>query len=191
MIYLASGSPRRRELLEQIGIQPTRLFVDVPEELLPDEPAEDFVRRLALEKARAGWQNLTAGQPQWPVLGADTVVLCAGEILGKPKDRAHGIDMLTRLAGQRHEVLTAVALVQGDHALCALSRSFVTFAPLSAGQIAAYWTSGEPADKAGAYAIQGLAASFICHLEGSYSGVMGLPLYETTQLLGQFGIDVI
>lgn len=191
MLYLASGSPRRRELLEQIGITATRLHVEVPEVLQPGESAEQFVRRLALEKARAGWLVLGAEDAQWPVLGADTVVVFEGEILGKPRDRAHGISMLTRLAGQRHEVLTAVALVRGEREQFAISRSQVTFAPLSARQIAAYWAGGEPADKAGAYAVQGLAASFISHLEGSYSGVMGLPLYETTQLLGQFGIDVI
>lgn len=191
MIYLASGSPRRRELLEQIGIDHTRLHVDMPEQQTPGEAAEDYVTRLALAKARAGWQALSEHQPQWPVLGADTAVVIDHDILGKPHDQADAIAMLTRLAGREHRVLSAVAMVQGEHEAVRLSTTRVSFAPLSPTQCEAYWHSGEPQDKAGGYAIQGLAASFIRHIDGSYSGVMGLPLCETSELLQQFGIEVI
>lgn len=190
-IYLASGSPRRRELLEQIGVNYTRLHVVVPEQVAPDESAEQYVQRVALEKARAGCREIGPHQPDWPVLGADTAVVIDGQILGKPVDHADGVNMLKKLAGRRHEVLTAIAIVQGQQEQVCLNLTRVSIAPLTAAQCEAYWSSGEPLDKAGGYAIQGIAASFISHIEGSYSGVMGLPLYETTELLKQFGIDVI
>jgi len=185
-IYLASQSPRRRALLQQIGIRFEVLEVHVEEAPLPDETAGMFVERVALDKARAGLARLPPGQRR-PVLGADTCVVAGGVIMGKPRDRAHALQMLQRLSGSTHQVLTAVALA-GTHEALRISTSHVTFRSLSAAECAAYWDTGEPADKAGGYAIQGLAAMFITHLAGSYSGVMGLPLYETAELFREFGI---
>lgn len=186
-IYLASSSPRRRQLLEQIGISYRIVAVEADEIPRPNEAPELYVSRLALAKARAGRQTLTA-QPRRPVLGADTAVVVDDTILGKPRDREEGLAMLERLSGRRHQVLTAVSLVDEEREATRLNVSNVTFRVVTAGERAAYWNSGEPADKAGAYAIQGRAAVFIAHLEGSYSGVMGLPLYETGELLAEFGI---
>ncbi len=185
-IFLASQSPRRRELLLQIGVTHDVVRVDVSERRLDGETAHDFVARVALDKARAGWQALR-GQQRRPVLGADTAVVVDGRILGKPRDREAALAMLQLLSGRTHEVLTAVALVAGSEAV-RTSTSSVTFRTLEEAECAAYWETGEPADKAGAYAVQGLAAVFIARLEGSYSGVMGLPLFETAQLLDEFGI---
>lgn len=187
-LVLASGSPRRRELLDQIGVAHRALPVDIDESALPDESPEDFVRRLALEKARAGWARHGG---ELPVLGSDTVVVFEGHIMGKPRDRDDGLAMLARLAGQTHRVLTAIAVVDGQAEEVRLSESLVSFRPLAEAEIAAYWDCGEPADKAGAYAIQGLGAVFVERLEGSFSGVMGLPLFETAVLLARFGIDVL
>lgn len=186
-IYLASASPRRRELLEQIGVRYQLLKVDVPEVRAPDESPEEYVLRVALAKARAGLA-LLGGSNQQPVLGADTAVVLNGEVLGKPCDQADAIDMLQRLAGGEHLVLSGVALMRGDEVQSRLSVSHVRFRQIGDDEARAYWHTGEPADKAGGYAIQGLAAMFIERLEGSYSGVMGLPLFETAQLLEQFGI---
>ncbi len=188
-LYLASASPRRRELLEQIGVLPRRVQVDVDESRHPQEDIDAFVQRLALEKAQAGWAALPAAE-RGPVLGADTLVVLDGEPLGKPADQREALTMLARLSGRTHEVLTAVAVVTPEPLLC-LSRSRVTFCAISAEERLAYWQSGEPADKAGAYGIQGLGAIFVAHLEGSYSGVMGLPLFETAELLRQAGIRVL
>ncbi len=188
-IFLASASPRRQELLTQIGIGYTLLHAEVDEARRPGEPAEDYVRRLALEKARAGWA-LLAGQAGFPVLGADTAVVADGRILGKPRDRDDGIDMLQALSGRSHQVLSAVALVAGREAV-RVNASSVTFRTLTRSQCVAYWDTGEPIDKAGGYAIQGRAAVFVSRLEGSYSGVMGLPVYETAELLREFGIGVL
>lgn len=188
-LVLASRSPRRRELLAQIGVDYLVRDVEVDETPRPAEPAADFAQRLALDKARAGWQASPA--PYQAVLGADTVVVCAGEILGKPLDRADAADMLARLAGRDHEVLTAVALFDGRRSGVRLSRSRVWFRALSPAEIAAYCASGEPDDKAGGYAIQGRAAVFVERLEGSYSGVMGLPLFETAALLADFAMPVL
>jgi len=188
-LYLASSSPRRRELLLQLGIRYTSLPIEIDEAQRPGEGADDYVRRLALDKARAGWASLGDAAAS-PVLGADTAVIADGEIMGKPRDRIHGLDMLRRLSGRSHQVLSAVALVDRREAV-RISRSSVTFCSLSAADREAYWASGEPRDKAGGYAIQGLAAMFITRLEGSYSGVMGLPLYETAELLQEFGINVL
>ena len=185
-IYLASQSPRRQALLQQIGISFEVLEVDVEEAPLPEEPAGVFVERVALDKARAGLARLPPGRRR-PVLGADTCVVAGGVIMGKPRDRAHALDMLQRLSGTTHEVLSAVALAGAREAL-RVSTSRVTFRTLSLAECAAYWETGEPADKAGGYAIQGLAAMFITHLAGSYSGVMGLPLYETAELLRESGV---
>ena len=187
-LILASGSPRRRELLEQIGVAHRALPVDIDESTRPDESPEDFVRRLALEKAQAGWAR---DDSDLPVLGSDTVVVFEGHIMGKPRDRDDGLAMLARLAGQTHRVLTAVALVKAEHHEVVLSESLVSFRPMAEAETTAYWETGEPADKAGAYAIQGLGAMFIERLEGSFSGVMGLPVFETAGLLARFGIDVL
>ncbi|HEY0722100.1 MAG TPA: Maf family protein [Gammaproteobacteria bacterium] len=181
-VLLASASPRRRELLAQIGVDHEVVRVEVPELALPGEAPEVFALRLALAKARAG--RAAAGSDPRPVLGADTVVVAAGEILGKPHDRADFLRMMRLLAGHTHQVMTAVARVDADGCEASrLSVSHVTFRPLRDEEIEAYWACGEPADKAGGYAIQGRAAMFIAHVEGSYSGVMGLPLFETAELL--------
>ncbi|MEN8108791.1 MAG: Maf family protein, partial [Pseudomonadota bacterium] len=183
------ASPRRQELLRQIGIDFTLLKVDVDEVRRPGETAAAFVERLALDKARAGHALLDAGD-KTPVLGADTAVVIDDTIMGKPRDREHGIAMLQSLSGRIHQVMTAVALV-GGHEVVRLSHSSVTFATLATADCEAYWDSGEPADKAGGYAIQGLAAAFVTHLDGSYSGVVGLPLNETVALLKEFGIKIL
>lgn len=190
-IYLASSSPRRRELLEQIGVRYQLLPVDVPEQPGEDEAPEVYVLRLALEKARAGHAQLAAGD-KCPVLGADTAVVSHGEILGKPEDRDDAVSTLTRMGGHQHQVMTAVAMVGPDgEEHSRLSVSSVQFRPISQEEALAYWDSGEPADKAGGYAIQGRGAVFVERLEGSYSGVMGLPLFETAELLDCFGVSVI
>lgn len=186
-IYLASASPRRRELLTQIGIRYELLKVTVPEVPQPGEKAPDFVQRVALQKAQAGKSLLFPGDAH-PILGADTAVVIDDRILGKPTDRQEAVDMLARLSGRRHQVMSAVAMV-ADREVVMLNISEVTFGELSIAEIEAYWASGECHDKAGAYAIQGRAAMFIKELQGSYSGVMGLPLYETAVLLQQFGIN--
>lgn len=189
-IYLASASPRRRELLRRIGIVFEVMPSNILEERARGESPEQYVVRAALDKARyvAGLVR-ARGLPARPVLGADTEVVLDGEILGKPRDRTHGIAMLRRLAARAHDVLSAVALVHDGKEHTALSRSRVTFGPMSDAEIAAYWDSGEPADKAGAYGVQGHGARYIARLEGSYSGVVGLPLYELMQLFQQAGIE--
>jgi septum formation protein len=191
-IYLASRSPRRRELLAQIGVRYHLLLFrsrpdsppDVDETVLPNEAPDTYVERVARIKAEAGWKLLRLRNlPLAPVLAADTTVALDAKILGKPADRKEAADMLAALSGQRHEVLSAVALMRDDQVESAISRSEVQFKKLSAEEIAQYVGTGESDDKAGAYAIQGRAARFIVELRGSYSGVMGLPLYETSQLL--------
>lgn len=188
-IYLASASPRRRELLTQIGVRYDLLTVTVDETPQFAEAPPAYVTRLALTKARAGWQTLN-GQSDRPVLGADTAVIVDDAILGKPRDRLDALSMLARLSGRAHQVLSAVALVTGDRESVRLQASQVTFRPLADWECEAYWATGEPADKAGAYAIQGYAAVFVQALSGSYSGVMGLPLFETAELLREFGIPL-
>lgn len=198
-IYLASASPRRRDLLKQIGVHfevlllrthPSR--IDVDETPLPGEDPHDYVLRLAGAKAEIGNMACRARRlPVYPVLAADTTVVLDGAIIGKPADRAEAEATLARLAGRRHEVLTAVAMAFGDHFEVKLSASSVEFASLDSATIKHYVASGESLDKAGAYAIQGRAAAFVARLEGSYSGVMGLPLCETYQLLQKFGIDIL
>jgi septum formation protein len=200
MIYLASRSPRRRELLAQIGVkfepllfrEGPRQDVDTDEAVRPGEQPEDYVRRVTQLKSEAAWQRVVMrrGLQRKPVLAADTTVAIAGEILGKPNDRADAERMLKTLSGTQHRVLTAVALQFESRFEVAVSESLVTFTPLDAERIAAYVQSGEPFDKAGAYAIQGRAAAFVERLEGSYTGVMGLPLFETANLLRKFGIHV-
>lgn len=191
-LYLASQSPRRRELLAQIGVEHRVLAVDVDESRLPDEEPDSYVERLARAKAAAGWQACRRdGLPPLPALGADTVVVLNGAVLGKPRSAEEARAMLRRLSGECHEVLTGVSLCGERGQVSCISATQVWFRSLTDAEIDAYWASGEPADKAGAYGIQGLAARFIERIEGSYSGVVGLPLYETDALLQRYhtGID--
>lgn len=182
MLYLASQSPRRRQLLEQLGVEFTVLDVAVPEQRLPTETPHAYVSRVAEAKARAGLALLTGGKDAL-VLGADTEVLLDDEVFGKPRDAADAAAMLRRLSGRTHTVVSTVWLVGARHGRSATCSSQVTFATLSADEIAAYVATGESLGKAGAYAIQGRGAALIAHLEGSYSAVMGLPLFETARLL--------
>ncbi|MDR0208132.1 MAG: Maf-like protein [Pseudomonas putida] len=184
-LYLASGSPRRRELLAQIGVPFTQVAAPIDETPLPGEGAADYVERLARAKAAAG---LAQVQSPGVVLGADTAVVLEGRILGKPESREHGLAMLADLSDREHQVLTAVALSDGRRCLSACVASTVRFRAISASEAERYWASGEPQDKAGGYAIQGLGAVFVTGLVGSYSAVVGLPLSETADLLGQFAI---
>lgn len=182
LIYLASASPRRSALLTQIGIDHRVRPVDVDERPQADERPEHYVQRLALLKARTLWQQLGEAE-RHPVLGADTTVAIDGHILGKPADEQECLRILRLLSGRTHQVCTAVTLCDAGDCRTRLSVSDVTFRTLTDAEIRAYWRSGEPADKAGAYAVQGLAARFIERIAGSYSGIVGLPLYETAQLL--------
>jgi nucleoside triphosphate pyrophosphatase len=191
-IYLASRSPRRRELLSQIGVRYHLLLFrsrpdsppDVDESVLANEQPDTYVERVARAKVQAGWRLLRLRNlPFAPVLAADTTVALDGQILGKPADRKEAAEMLAALSGRRHDVFTAVALMRDERVDSAVSRSEVQFKQLSPEDIAQYIATGECDDKAGAYAIQGRAARFIMELRGSYSGVMGLPLFETGQLL--------
>jgi septum formation protein len=186
-VYLASGSPRRRQLLSQIGFSFQLLKVDVDESLAPGEAARDYVVRLAEAKAAAGRRAVPPG-PAAPVLGADTAVVINGTILGKPSGGDDGERMLRLLSGRTHEVLTAVALATGEEVTSLVSASEVTFREISQAEAREYWQSGEPRDKAGGYAIQGYGAVFVSELRGSYSGVMGLPLFETAELLRAAGV---
>lgn len=186
-VYLASASPRRRALLSQIGVPFQVLAVGVDEGVLPGEPATRYVARLAEAKAGAAWGKAD-GAHGAPVLAADTAVVLDGKILGKPVDREDANNLLLQLSGRTHEVLTAIALITANGVESRLSRSAVTFRSISAAEARAYWDTGEPCDKAGAYAIQGRAAIFVADLRGSYSGVMGLPLFETAQLLDAAGV---
>jgi septum formation protein len=181
---LASRSPRRRELLRQVGFAFDVIDVDVPEVPLPGEAPRDYALRIALAKARAGAQ----GRADLPVLGADTDVVLDGNTLGKPRDREDALRMLALLSGRTHEVHSAVAVVAGARQESILSVTQVSFGVIAPQQASAYWDSGEPADKAGAYAIQGRGALFVRALSGSYSGVVGLPLYETAGLLARFDV---
>jgi septum formation protein len=186
LVILASASPRRSQLLTQIGVAHRILPVDANETPHAGETPEDYVLRVAAEKSRHGRECSGGGLP---VLAADTAVVLDGGILGKPRDATDALEMLRRLSGREHRVLSAVALCcPANGKQTALSISRVCFRELGEGEIRAYWRTGEPCGKAGAYAIQGLAAVFIERLEGSYSGVMGLPLFETAQLLRQAGI---
>jgi septum formation protein len=184
LVCLASESPRRRALLEQIGVPHRVQPAAIDETQAPGETPQDYVVRLARTKA----QTVRARADELPVLAADTTVVVEGRICGKPHDEAAAIAMLQQLSGRAHQVLTAVALAGAQGIPWRLSVSEVRFRPLSDGECAAYWATGEPRDKAGGYAVQGLGAVFIEHLSGSYSGVMGLPLFETAQLLGSAGI---
>jgi len=189
MLYLASRSPRRRALLARLGIAFSVLDVAVTEIRADGESAQDYVCRVAREKALAGLR--AAGDAADAlVLGADTEVVLDGEVFGKPQNAADAAAMLRRLSGRTHEVLTALTLVSPTREASALSRTQVRFAELDEATIARYVASGEPFGKAGAYAIQGVAECLVEHLVGSHSGVMGLPLHETARLLGGFGIEI-
>lgn len=191
-LILASASPRRRELLAQIGVRHGVQVADVDESPLVGETHEALVARLAASKAQCVWQaRLQAGEPALPVLGADTLGVLEGEWLVKPRDFEHARAMLQRMSGRWHDILSAVALCTHQGVQVMTSTSRVQFRVLAAAEIQAYWQSGEPCDKAGAYAIQGRGALFVQRLEGSYSGVMGLPLFETAQLLNAAGIPLL
>ena len=187
-LILASASPRRRELLRQIGISARPVAVDIDESSRPDEHVVDFVQRLAAEKALRGFEIID-NPLNLPVLGSDTAIEFRQHILGKPRDREHARQILQQLSAQKHTVHTAVAIVDEGEPVIALSSSQVWFKPLTDEEIRAYLATGEADDKAGAYAIQGIAAQFVRRIEGSYSGIMGLPLYETAALLQQCGIE--
>jgi septum formation protein len=199
-IYLASRSPRRRELLKQIGINFEVLIMrsfpsvraDVDETPRPGETPADYVTRIAANKAMTGWlRALERRLPRLPVLGADTTVAIDGEILGKPTHADDAAKMLRKLSGREHEVFSAVSVALNDNVETKLSCSRVRFAELNDALIQDYIDTGEPMDKAGAYGVQGKAAAFIAEIDGSYSGIMGLPLYETAQLLKQAGLSVL
>jgi septum formation protein len=188
-IHLASASPRRAELLRQIGVRFSTVVTSLDEAPLAGEDPGNYVRRMAIEKAsHARTHQLPVGAA---VLAADTAVVLEGEIFGKPADKKDALKMMARLSGREHRVLTAVALHAPGTRLVALSESSVKMRPISVAEAEAYWNTGEPADKAGAYAIQGLGAIFVEYLQGSYSGVMGLPLFETAQLLEQVGVKTL
>jgi septum formation protein len=185
-LILASASPRRRELLAQLGVPFEVAAAAIDETPRPGETVEALVVRLAIAKARAGQK----GAPEALVIGSDTEVELDGRIFGKPGDEAAGVEMLLSLAGRTHTVWSAVAVVQGALEDVRVNRSRVAFRAISSAEARAYWASGEPRDKAGGYAIQGLGAVFVSHLEGSYSGVMGLPVFETAALLAEFGVAI-
>lgn len=187
MLYLASRSPRRSELLARLGVGFGVLEVDVPEVRVPGEPAADYVRRVAREKAGAGLLAVV-GTPGAVVLGADTEVVLGDTVFGKPRDAGDAAAMLRRLSGRTHQVLSSVWVVAADREVQATCASDVTFAPLDEPHVASYLATGEWDGKAGAYGIQGVAAAFVARLEGSHSSVMGLPLHETAGLLAQFGL---
>lgn len=189
MLYLASKSPRRRELLGRLGLDPRLLDLDIPEVRQPGEPAFDYVRRVSREKAGAGLMQLS-GVPGALVLAADTEVILDDEVFGKPVDADDAVRMLTKLSGRTHQVISVVWLMSASREAQAISVSDVTFAALTPAQLDGYIACGEWQGKAGAYAIQGRAEAFVTRLDGSYSGVMGLPVHETAALLADFGMDV-
>ena len=187
-LVLASASPRRRELLAVLGVQYRVAPADIDETPRPDEQAAAYVQRMALEKARAGMRQAGPGAA---VLGADTTVAVDGRILGKPVDRTDALRMLALLSGRTHQVHSGVALCAADSCHEALSSTDVTFREVTAAEAGDYWDTGEPADKAGAYGIQGLGSVFVSSIRGSYTGVVGLPLFETAQLLTSAGFGPI
>ena len=188
-LYLASQSPRRRELLQQIGVLHQVVSADVVEMPRTQESPSDYVQRLAREKAAAGLARVKRlGLLVKPVLGADTIVVIENEILEKPQSPEHAAQMLRKLAGATHQVMTAVAMAVDNKCEIKLSVTDVVFRPLSEQEIAAYWESGEPRDKAGGYAIQGLGAVFVQQIRGSYTGVVGLPIEQTVLLLDEFSV---
>ena len=200
VVYLASRSPRRQALLTQLDIEFEPLLLreargrarDVVEEALDAEPPAHYVERMARTKAQVGWRRVEErGLAPRPVLGADTEVVLDGEVFGKPRDADAAMRMVRRLSGRTHQVLTAVALCHRERTEVEVSVSRVTLRRLGAVEIERYVASGEPFDKAGGYAMQGRAAAFISRIEGSYTGVVGLPLYETAGLLARIGMPVL
>ena len=189
-VYLASQSPRRRELLEQIGVRYKLVSVDVPEERGLDENPQAYVKRLSLSKAKAGLAAITDYPLQKPVLGADTIVVLGQQVFEKPKDQSTAIDMLLSLSGSTHEVMTSISLCSQQRQRTLLNISEVTFREITPEEAKRYWQTGEPADKAGAYAIQGLGAVFVEKVKGSYSSVVGLPLLDLAELLDEFHVPI-
>ncbi len=198
-IYLASRSPRRRELLKQIGVKFNLLLmremlgrpIDIDEQPLMDETPTDYIYRIVQSKANEGWRRIIQRKlPLLPVLVADTMVTIDGCILGKPKDIQHAEEMLVTLSGRSHQVLTVIGVGIGDKVHLRLSTSIVRFREMSEREIRSYLANNHALDKAGAYAVQGMAAAFIVEISGSYSGIMGLPIYETAQLLEEIGIEI-
>ena len=188
-LYLASKSPRRRELLQQIGVMHEVIEADVVEVPRTQESPSTYVQRLAREKAEAGYASVKRLQlAAKPVLGADTIVVINNEILEKPRDAEHAAIMLRTLAGATHQVMTAVAMVSDEKQAIKLSVTDVVFRALADDEIAAYWQTGEPQDKAGGYGIQGLGAVFVQQIRGSYTGVVGLPIEQTLELLQEFSV---
>ncbi|MFZ7108923.1 Maf family protein [Avibacterium avium] len=192
-LYLASQSPRRLQLLQQLGLKVEIFNADIDETPKADELPVDYVRRMAQEKnhaARQQLEKLANFAPHLPILSADTSVVCDGQILGKPQNHAQAAQMLRLLSDRTHQVLTSVCVSLPDQKHCLVQTSQVTFKPLTEQEISAYIRTGEPMDKAGAYGIQGVGGIFISHIEGSFSGVMGLPVFETAELLRQVGVDL-
>lgn len=187
-LYLASASPRRLALLQQLGLRCFQYPVDLDESVHPDESPQSYVLRLAEEKAQAGQQR---SGTNLPVLGSDTSVVLGHTILGKPESEAHAVEMLMQLSGRYHQVMTGVAVCQNGVLRSVLSTTEVKFRTLTEQECRRYWQTGEPADKAGGYAIQGLAAIFVESVSGSYSNVVGLPLFETAKLLESFNIQIL
>ncbi|MCG9632017.1 Maf family protein [Vibrio sp. Isolate30] len=188
-LVLASGSPRRKELLTQLGYEFSVLVTDIEEQQQPDEDAQAYVQRLSLDKAKAALNLIAEREPNSDsivVLGSDTVVVSQGQVLEKPSDLADCKRMLTQLSDQRHQVMTAVSVVSADKQKTEIVITDVWFKPLSEEEIEKYWQTGEPCDKAGSYGIQGLGGRFVTRIEGSYYAVVGLPLFETDQLLQEF-----
>lgn len=191
-IYLASASPRRRELLQQLGILIEVLRTDIDETPLPGEAPLTYTERLARDKAEAGWLKVKQfGLPERPLLAADTTVVLDGAIIGKPESTEHARQILQQLSGREHQVLTSVALKLGERCALVTTTSTVQFRTLLANEIDHYIISGEPMDKAGAYGIQGVAAMFVSAVQGSYTGIVGLPLAETVGMLREFGVEVM
>ena len=186
-IVLASASPRRQALLAQIGIDCEVMPSEIDEGCRDNEAPIDYVRRIAEEKAR----SVAGRMPERVILGADTAVVIGPRILGKPRDREDFMEMFGLLSASTHRVMTAVSLVHGEQCRLKTSSSDVTFREVSEAEMLAYWETGEPCDKAGGYGIQGLAAMFVRAISGSYSGIMGLPLYETSELLRGAGIRLL
>ncbi len=192
LVYLASNSPRRFELLQQIGVSPQKIYIEVDETVLADEAGEDYVKRVTLLKAHAALeQKQQQFLPKAPIVVADTVVLWQNRIFGKPKNTQHAKEILTMLSGQTHEVITSVCVICSGFCSQQTQTTEIRLKTLTEAEIDAYIASGEPLDKAGAYGIQGLGALFVSHLSGSYSGVVGLPLYETANLLEKVGVSLL
>jgi len=190
-LYLASKSPRRREILEQIGVAHHLIDIDVPELPAKDESPERYVQRLAQDKAQAGVQALQRqGLSPAPVLGADTICVLDQRILEKPRDEAHAVDMLLSMAGREHRVLTAICISDGQREQVACSLTRVQFSHFTEAQARTYWQTGEPVDKAGAYGIQGCGAALVEHISGSYSGVVGLPIEALVPLLKLMNVAI-